>query len=319
MPVEKFSEAISHIRDLLSENPEGLTIKTISEILGMNRNSAGKSLQILQMQGMVTLKQIGPAKIYCPASKLPADALLKLSTSGVIVFSKGETVVDSNEQFREHLQLTKTDLIGKKADQLPFFVDSNHELSRLIRDGLKGKENRISLDLLLDGYATPCSLTINPVFFESGDPGVALIVDIPASATPTRPCDDFNISLNEIDEIEYICRFSPDGTLTYVNNAYGNFLNKRKTELIGSKWRPAVPGREYEEIKKCLLSLDPHHPVALQEFKVITHTGDSRWQRWVFRNLSDHHGQSTGYMGTGIDITEIKNLENMVRNGAEER
>jgi len=319
MAVEKFSEDIPRIRDLLSENPDGLTIKNISEMLGMNRNSAAKSLQLLQMQGRVTLKHIGPAKIYCLASKLSATALLKLSTKPVIVFSKGETFVDCNEQFQELLQLGKSDLIGKKSDQMPFFIDSHHEILRLIRDGLKGKENRISMDLLINGRTTPCSLTISPIFFENGDPGIALIVDIPVHTSPVRTDNAENISLNEVDEIEYVCRFSPDGTLTYVNQAYSDLLHKRKKELIGHKWRPAVTECDYEAIKKCLLSLDSSNPVALQEFRVITPHGDSRWQRWIFRNLSDQDGQSTGYMGTGTDITEIKNLEDMVRNGAEER
>jgi len=79
MAVEKFSEYIPRIRDLLPENSEGLTIKNISEMLGMNRNSAAKSLQLLQMQSRVTLRHIGPARLYCLARKLPADAVLKMS------------------------------------------------------------------------------------------------------------------------------------------------------------------------------------------------------------------------------------------------
>jgi PAS domain S-box-containing protein len=319
MAVEKFSDDISRIRDLLSENPEGLTIKNISEMLGMNRNSAAKSLQLLQMQGRATLKSIGAAKLYCPASKLPADAVLKLSNNGVIVLSKGETIVEANEHILELLQVNKTDLLGKTVDKLPFFVESHPELPRLIREGMKGKENRISTVLLLKDRSNLCMLTSCPVFFESGDPGVALIVEIPASTSPILSDHDTSIPLNEIDEIEYICRFSPDGTLTHVNKAYCDHLQKGKPDIIGQKWRPAVPEREYEEIKKCLLSLDPNHPVALQEFKVITPQGDFRWQRWIYRNLFDQDGQSTGYMGTGIDITEIKNLEDLVRKGAEER
>jgi len=288
-------------------------------MLGMNRNSAAKNLQLLKMQGRVTLKHIGPAKIYGLASKLPVDAVLKLSNNGVIVFCNGETVVDSNEKFQELLQLEKNDIIGKKAEQLPYFIDSNPDLPRLIRDGLKGRENRFSMDLVQNDRSIPCMVTLSPVFFESGDPGVALIANVPACASPIRADNVANSSLNEIDEIEYSCRFLPDGTLTYVNQAYSNLLHMEKTEVIGQKWRPAVPEREYEEIKKCLRSLDSGHPVALREFKVITPRGDSRWQRWMFRILPDQDGKSSGYTGTGIDITEIKNLEDMVRKGEEER
>ncbi len=54
------------------------------------------------------------------------------------------------------------------------------------------------------------------------------------------------------------------------------------------------------------------------EIKVITPLGNSQWQRWKFRKLSDQNGNSIGYQATGIDITEIKKLEQKVVKSAEE-
>ncbi|MCX6701284.1 MAG: PAS domain S-box protein, partial [Methanomicrobiales archaeon] len=320
MTAKKIPDEISSIRALLAENPEGMTIISISELLGLNRNSAAANLKLLRMQGRVTLKQVGPAKIYCLANKLPVEAVLKLSNNGVLVFCKGETVVDSNEPFRELLQVATQDLIGKTTGQLPFFVGAHPELPRLIRDGLKGKESRISAELVLTDRSQPCTLTIQPVFFESGDPGVALIADISAGTRYYNHTDDgAEDSYNELDMTEYICRFTPDGTFTYVNRAYSDLLHKAKADLIGNRWRPTVPESEYKKIKKCLISLDSAHPVASLEFKTITSRGDSRWQRWKFRILPDRHGQSEEYMGTGIDITGIKKLEEQDRKRTEER
>jgi len=81
MAVEKFPEEISAIRKILLENPDGLTIRNIAAMLGMNRNSTAKYLDMLQMQGGVTLKRSGPSKIYYLADKLPAAAILKLTKS----------------------------------------------------------------------------------------------------------------------------------------------------------------------------------------------------------------------------------------------
>jgi len=320
MPVEKFSDEISRIRHLLSENPEGLTIKSISEILQMNRNSAAKNLKILQMQGRVTLKQIGAAKIYCPANKLPADAVLKLSHNGVLVISKGDVVVDINETFRELLHLEKDSVIGKSSGQLPFFIESRPELFRLIRDGLKDKEGRVSADLALPNRSLKIMLTVCPVFFENGDPGVALITDIPKETRYPKLNENYlDISVMEEDMTEYICRFTSDGTFTYVNKAYGDLLQKEKADLIGHTWRPTIPENEYNKIKKCLKSLDPVHPVALLDCKVITQSGNSRWQRWTFRMISSADGQRYGYQGTGSDITDLKIFEENARKDAEER
>jgi len=319
MSVEKVPDEFSRIRTLLSENPEGLTIGAISGILEINRNSAAKNLKLLQMQGRVTLKRIGTAKIYCPANKLPVDAVMKLSNNGVIVFSKGEAVADINEPFRELLQMAKQDLVGKTTRYLPFPAESLPELSRLIRDGLKGKESRISVKLVLHNRSVPCMFTLSPVFFENGDPGVALIADIPAGTRyPDSTSNGADDSLSELDMSEYVCRFTPDGTLTYVNGAYADLLQKEKKDLVGHRWRPTVPESEYKKIRQCLLSLDRAHPVTSLDFKAINPQGDSRWQRWKFRILSDKDGTSAGYQGTGTDITGLKLLEEKVSKGAEE-
>ena len=320
MAVKKIPGEISSIRALLAENPEGLTIISISELLGMNRNAVANNLKLLRMQGRVALKQIGPAKIYWLANKLPVDAVLKLSNNGVIVFSKGETVADMNETFREFLQVTTQDLVGKNTGQLPCFLGAHPELPRLIREGLKGKESRIHAELALTDRSQPCTITIQPVFFESGDSGVALIADISAGTRYSNHTDDDRDDpLSELDMTEYICRFTPDGKFTYVNRAYSDLLHKAKADLIGHRWRPTVPESEYQKIKKCLISLDSAHPVASLEFKVVTSRGDSRWQRWKFRILPGRHEQAEEYMGTGSDITEIKIIEEQVRKGAEER
>ncbi|MDO9034657.1 MAG: PAS domain S-box protein [Methanoregula sp.] len=313
MAVNKFPEEVEAIRKHLADNSDGLSIKAIATTLGMNRNSVAKYLDMLQMQGRVTVRQYGSARIYTLANKLPAAAVLKISKGNVLIFSQNLIVIDINEPFRELLQLPKNDLIGKMAGQLPFFLESHPDLSRLLRDSLKGKENRISAVLVLPDRSLPGTFTFSPVFFENGDPGVALIADITAGTQyPSRPEIVTDRLLVELDEVEYICRFKPDGTLTYVNRAYGELLQKPTADLIGHTWRPTVPDSEYKKIKNCLSTLNPARMVASMEFKTITPMGESRWQRWKFRGVFDQEGQTIGYQGTGLDITEIKKLEEKV-------
>jgi PAS domain S-box-containing protein len=231
----------------------------------------------------------------------------------VIVFNVGQTVIDINEPFLELLQMTKKDIIGKMVEELPFFAKICPDLSHLIRDGLKGKETKISAVLVLTDRFLPGTFTMSPVFFENGDPGVALIVSITTNTIHTSLLETgADRSLVEQDEIEYICRFSPDGTITYVNQAFSDLVQKEKADLIGHEWRPTIPESEYKGIKNYLSSLDIAHPVASLEFKIITPNGESRWQRWKFRGIFNQAGQTTGYQGTGLDITEIKKLEEKI-------
>lgn len=319
MAVEKFPDEISAIRAMLSEHPEGLTIRSISALLGMNRNSVAKYLEMLQMQGGLTLKRSGPSKIYCLADKLPAAAVLKLTKSHVIIFDQLLTAADVNDSFTDLLKISKKEILGKSLEDLPFVVQSHPDLLTLIKEGIRGKESKTSASIKTEYRLIHCMLTCSPVFFENGSNGVSLIIDLEQEPkngdVPDKNGDD---SLNSPDESEYICRFAPDGTLTYVNSAYSVLLQKTRAELIGHTWRPSIPDSEYQKIIKALHSTKSAHPVASVELKVITPMGNSQWQRWKFRNLLDEYGKSTGYQATGLDITELKKLEQKNSKNAEE-
>lgn len=319
MAVEKFPDEISAIRAMLSEHPEGLTIRSISALLGMNRNSVAKYLEMLQMQGGLTLKRSGPSKIYCLADKLPASAVLKLTKSHVIIFDQLLTVTDVNDSFTGLLNISKKEIMRKSLDVLPFVVQSEPDLRTLIKEGIRGKESKTSASIKTEYRLIPCMLTCSPVFFENGSNGVSLIIDL--EQEPKNGAVLFNgtdDSFTGIDETEYICRFAPDRTLTYVNPAFCNLLNRTKNDLIGHTWRPTIQESEYEKIIKALNTTTFLQPVASVELKVITPLGNSQWQRWKFRNLFDSDKKSAGFQATGLDITEIKKLEQKVVKSAEE-
>jgi PAS domain S-box-containing protein len=319
MAVEKFPDEISAIRAILSEHPEGLTIRSISALLGMNRNSVAKYLEMLQMQGGLTLKRSGPSKIYCLADKLPAAAVLKLTKSHVIIFDQLLTAADVNDSFTGLLKISKKEILGKSLEDLPFIVQSHPDLQTLIKEGIRGKESKTSASIKTDYRLIHCMLTCSPVFFENGSNGVSLIIDLDQEPkngdVPDNNGDD---SLTGLDESEYICRFEPDGTLTYVNQAYSVLLKKTRADLIGHKWRPVIPESEYQKITTALHSTNSAHPVTTAEIKVITPMGNSQYQRWKFRILLDSYGKSTGYQATGLDITELKKLEQKITKNTDE-
>ncbi|MDP3563317.1 MAG: PAS domain-containing protein, partial [Methanoregula sp.] len=319
MAVEHLPDEISAIRNLLSMHPEGLTIRALSAMLGMNRNSTAKYLDILQMQGGVTLKRSGPAKIYCLADKLPAGAVLKLTKSCVIIFDQSLTAAEINDPFTDFLRMAKTEILGKSLHLLPFAVQCQPELTQLIKEGIRGGESRTSALIRIEDRTVLGILTINPVFFENGNNGVSLTIDLPEEPNNGTMNGSFeNDALSGMDVSEYICRFAPDGTLSYVNQAYSELLHKTKSELVGHIWRPTIPESEYKKIKKCLNSLDSAHPVASLEIRAITPGGDTQWQRWRFRLLPEGAGQPAGYQATGLDITEVKKLEQKAARIADE-
>ncbi len=108
------------------------------------------------------------------------------------------------------------------------------------------------------------------------------------------------------DQTELICRFLPDGTLSFVNEAYCRCFGKNRQELIGHSFIPLIPEEDQTEVQAQVASLSPLKPVATYEHRVFLPDGSMRWQRWTDRVLFDEQGNVQEYASVGRDITEQK-------------
>lgn len=111
------------------------------------------------------------------------------------------------------------------------------------------------------------------------------------------------------DQTELICRNLPDGTLTFVNDAYCRYFDKDQDELIGKSFMPLIPQMDQVGVKQFISSLGPDNPVATCEHRVILADGEVRWNRWTNRLIFDNAGQVIETQGVGLDITEAKHAE----------
>ncbi len=109
-----------------------------------------------------------------------------------------------------------------------------------------------------------------------------------------------------------LCRFLPDGTLTFVNDAYCRYFGKTRDELIGYSWVPLVPEEDWEYVKSRFGSLSRDNPVVAYEHRVVVPGGEVRWQRWLDRAVFDDE-RLVEYQSIGEDITERRRAEAALR------
>jgi PAS domain S-box-containing protein len=115
------------------------------------------------------------------------------------------------------------------------------------------------------------------------------------------------------DQTELICRFKPDGILTFVNDAYCRYFNKQRYELIGQEFLPKMPSQDRELISKNFRSLSQGHPINTYEHRIILPSGEIRWQQWSDRAVFDDQGNFIECQAVGRDITQLKQAEVDIR------
>jgi len=109
---------------------------------------------------------------------------------------------------------------------------------------------------------------------------------------------------------DFICRFSPDGIISYANPAYCNFVNKSPDEIKSTSIFSYIPKDERAQVENYLDSLSQDCPVRTIDYCAVLPDGRKRWLQWTLRALFDDSGSVTEYLCAGRDISKLKHIEN---------
>lgn len=115
------------------------------------------------------------------------------------------------------------------------------------------------------------------------------------------------------DQTEFICRFLPDTTLTFVNEAYCRYYAKKREELLGTSFTNGVPVEDQPTIITRLAALTQSNPSVNMEHRGIKAGGIITWEQWANRAIFDENGQLVEFQAVGRDITDRKKVEDELR------
>jgi PAS domain S-box-containing protein len=112
------------------------------------------------------------------------------------------------------------------------------------------------------------------------------------------------------DQTELIARFQPDGTLTFINQAYCRYFGKEQKDLVSNdnNFKPFIFPEDLPKIEVFLQTLTLESPVKTIEHRVIVN-GEVRWMQWINRMIFDDRSKFIELQSVGRDITERKQAE----------
>ena len=142
-----------------------------------------------------------------------------------------------------------------------------------------------------------------------------------APAPDAAPASDTHLSESAAiyqSVVEYqtdlICRYLPDTTLTFVNDAYSRFWGKTRDELIGTKFLTFIPESAHPRCCPGRPQSSRTPSVQSHEHEVVLSDGTIGWQHWINRPIVDADGNVTELQAIGRDITDRRRAEEELRN-----
>ncbi len=114
-------------------------------------------------------------------------------------------------------------------------------------------------------------------------------------------------------QTELVCRFLPDTTLTFANEAYCRHYGKSSSEVLGRQFLELIPESARAQALEHVRTLACEPRVRTYELEVNLTDGSVAWQQWVDQAILDDRGSVLAFQAIGRDITERRRAEEALR------
>jgi PAS domain S-box-containing protein len=232
-------EIALQIKDLLKENPHGLSITDIVREVNINRNTAGRYLENLLVSGQVEMRRLGMAKIYLLSQRVPLSAVLSISSELVMQLDSSLRIIFVNEPFLKLIGTDSKNLVGKNVEYTSVALVFDEAFTGFIenvKEGVSGREWAGEIALSTKDVILFCRIA--PTVFDDGRKGVSVILeDITKSKQAEKEIRESEDRYRKLVEI------SPDaviihqeGKIIYLNPAAFRLLGASSSDdIIGKK------------------------------------------------------------------------------------
>ena len=247
-------EIALQIKDLLKENPQGLSITDIVKVVNINRNTAGRYLENLLISGQVEMRRLGMAKIYMLSQRVPLSAVLSISSELVMQFDSSLRIIFANEPFLKLIGTDSKNLLGKNIEYTPValvFDDLFPGFLENIREGLMGKE--WAGDILLSTKDLIFFCRVAPTVFDDGRKGVSVLLeDITGKKRAEVTLKDSEDRYRKLVEISPDAVFlHREGKIIYASPAAFKLLGaSHSDEIIGKNILDFIHPEFHDAVRK---------------------------------------------------------------------
>lgn len=242
-----------------------------------------------------------------------SPALMAISTVD------GGGFMDVNNEFLEKLRYRREEVVGKSFVELGMFTPP---VDAVLLEILAGRGHARNIEVVAyakDGTTVHGLFSGDRIEVDGKSCWLMVIVDVTdrkRAEEMVRESEERYRNLVET-QLELVCCWLPDTTLTFVNESYCRFFGKTREELLGRMWLELIPEDAREGVAQFYLSLVSNPKPITYEHEVASAHGKRQWVVWTDNPILDAQGRVVKFQSVGRDITERKEAEEALRKSEE--
>lgn len=313
-------EPLKKIKSLLRLHRNGLTITDIAEKLRLNRNSAAKYLEILLISGDVKLNTFGPAKVYTFSHKMPVSAMLKFSADMMLLIDHDLQVLDANENALDILEISREDLIGNSVTDIRSPIIDRLDIPSVFDEIQTNGEVQRDFCITLKNEDLHYRMRLIPTVFDNMDEGLTVI----GEDITERIRFEERLMVSEArfraiveDQTDFICRYKPDGTITFINEPMSRHFGISLQDICGQNLLSRIFPEDHTLAREMLAFVAKNREARTADIRILDKAGHYRWYQWNTRGIRDSKGDLIECQSVGRDITTEREQAQKIRENEE--
>jgi len=257
------------------------------------------------------------------ANEQALEEVFRHTPVGVVLTDLHGRILDANRAFCSMLERDRNDVVEHG---FPLFVHPDEveaaqkSIARLRVEEVSSIEV-VRRWITRGGRVVTTRLTASIVRSKDGEPicGIGFVEDIGERLAMEKALRESEGRYRRVveDQTELIVRCLPNGTRTFVNEAYCRYNAATAAELLGTSFFPCIPDEERDFIVRKFADLKPSRPAITDEHRVTAPDGSLRWHRWTDRGIFDSEGTLLEIQAVGRDITEEREAQDLLRRSEE--